>query len=100
MGYYLEGDVSLGKAEFLVKNHNARIVTRQEASQPAVAVVVCHNPMFDAAGICFDRKEFEAFTEPIDMRRKTFLLMKKTDCLAKFEQDYPNQVKYLKERML
>lgn len=73
MGYYLNSGEAHGKAEWLVKEHGGKIVNKTEAqlavSNPSLAaVIVINNGPFEAAGFAYDMDEFEAFTEPQDIR--------------------------------
>ena len=83
MGYYIQTGNAWGKAFDLVTDHEA-----VEVPQPAnfsniphdkALICVVDNGPFDAAGYCFDSREFEAFTEPDDTRPKTWLLMDKEE---------------------
>lgn len=78
MGYYinkLKDGTDLpanGKAEFLVKNANAVKVSGKEFCENLVCVV--DNRLFEAAGYCFSKEEFEAFKYP-DGRSKQWLIV-------------------------
>lgn len=81
MGFYIETDTTLGKADWLIKHGDA-----QEIKQPAslaevpegkALVVVVENGFFDAAAYAYDDSELLAFTQPGDYRPKRFLLMDK-----------------------
>lgn len=81
MGYYINTPMQLGKAEYLVDQHDAIVCTQEQAracfndSPPTRdVVVVMNNGMFEAAGLAYDISEFEAFTDPEDSRPKTFLV--------------------------
>lgn len=84
MGYYVEVPGNKGKAEILVKDHGAVVISRPEAfqlatspkyPQPRVVVVVMDNGMFEAAGIAYDVEELKAFTDLVDSRPKVILSM-------------------------
>lgn len=84
MGYYIQGP-SLGKVDFLINTHEAKIITNDKAIQilndndSTEAVIICvDNGMFEAAGYCFNMREFESFTKSRDSRPKTVLSMDKT----------------------
>jgi len=82
MGYYIqterENGQDFGKAQFIVDNYNGRIVSQKEAEQLVESegvIVVCENPMFEAAGFADNLREFQAFTSPTDYRPKTFVVI-------------------------
>lgn len=80
MGYYLQTPSNLGKAQHLIDNEGASICGQTAAGNavdhPTLApLVVVNNGMFEAVGLIFSKREFEAFTEPSDTRPKEFLLM-------------------------
>jgi hypothetical protein len=79
MGYYIEVPSIAGKAKQLEQLYGAEILDsrpRWEDVPPDTAViVVVDNGLFEAAGYAYDEAEFRAFTQPSDMRPKTFLLM-------------------------
>lgn len=79
MGYYINGNSNLGKADYIVDNHGGRIVSQAVAeeamSDPTLAVVaVKHNGPFDAAGYCYNMDEFKEFSHP-DHRRTTWVVL-------------------------
>lgn len=81
MGYYIQGP-NLGKAQHIVHNHQGQIVDQETAkehlnSEDKAVIVVVHNGLFEAAGLAYSQKEFEAFTEPDDTRPKQFVIMPK-----------------------
>jgi hypothetical protein len=82
MGFYIETGTNLGKAEILQTHLGAQII-HQPASfsevpeDKALICVVNNHGMFEAAGYCFDEREFDCFTDPTDIRPKTWLLMDK-----------------------
>ena len=85
MGYYIQTPNNQNKAEQLVRLHNAqRILGQPETFDPPkdkVLICVVQNGPFDAAGICFDSREFDEFTRSSDDRPKTWLLMNKEQVL-------------------
>lgn len=96
MGYYIQGP-PLGKAEFLVDNHEAEIVNvsqARDALASAIEAPVCvvHNGLFEAAGLCFSAKEFSAFADPGDSRIKTWLVMDREEAyrLSGYSQPIAN----------
>lgn len=79
MGYYIQTDAPHGKAEFLVREHNAEVLpyvpawNEVDASKAIICVV--DNGLFEAAGFAYSANELAAFNRPSDMRLKTWLLM-------------------------
>lgn len=79
MGYYIQGP-TLGKAEFLIKQHGATRLTgapEKLANLPPDKAVVCvvHNGPFEAAAHAFSQKELEDFIFDGTNRKKEWLLM-------------------------
>lgn len=96
MGYYIEVPHDTGKAQLIADGkalilvddkwrqapeYKAEIIERPAsfADVPENKALICviSNPFFEAAGCCFDEREFEAFTQPDDHRARTWLLMDK-----------------------
>lgn len=80
MGYYIQTNSNLGKANELIQTRGAVRATKQEAkaslnSTELAPLVVVNNGFFEAVAFCFSESEFEAFTLPHDIRPKEFLLM-------------------------
>ena len=79
MGYYIQTPENLRKAEQLVQLYGARPIEPPKEFNPpegmVLICVVCNGP-FDAAAICFDRREFEEFNL-LDERARSWLLMDK-----------------------
>lgn len=81
MGFYIQGP-SQNKASYLIREFEAVALTKQPEDMSFLyadeaLVCVVENGPFDAAGYCFNDREFEAFNSPGDNRRKTWLIMKK-----------------------
>ena len=78
MGYYIQGPAK-GKAAMLVSEHQAVNVTLDRPETFAdvpdgqAMIVVMDNGPFEAAGLCYDEREFVEFTDPGDNRPKQFL---------------------------
>lgn len=95
MGYYIQTEQNKGKAQQIVDEHGARIVSKAEAqaaiNDPTIAVIVIKdNGYFEAAGFCFNEKEFNDFAHsPTDNRPTQWLLMDRT--LAIQLTKYPGQ---------
>lgn len=81
MGYYIEVPGQLhGKAEAIADIHGGKFVDYETAKvhveDPETAViVVLDNGPFEAAGYAYNMNEFKAFTDPLDQRKKSFLLL-------------------------
>ncbi len=81
MGYYIETPTPLRKAQQLEAVYDAVIVPRPEGwgDVPKDKALICvlQNGPFDAAGLCYDEREFEAFRRPHTgcQRTRTWLLM-------------------------
>jgi hypothetical protein len=84
MGFYVETPNSRGKAEYLIEEHDAVHITREEAeeivSDPKseyAVIVVLNNVMFEAAGYAYDKRELGHFLAPDDPRPKVCLAVDK-----------------------
>jgi hypothetical protein len=80
MGWYLETPRPREKAAQLVKIHNARIVTCEQAEafiEDGKKAVICvvQNPAFDAAAFCHSSEEFKHMNYAGDKRPKTWLVI-------------------------
>lgn len=68
MGFYIETATLQGKAEVIAREYGAEVIPQPAsfADVPAGKGLVCvvQNPLFDAAGFCYDEHEFAAFTAP------------------------------------
>lgn len=81
MGYYLQSpaDQHFGKADFLCREYNGQIISRDEArslmSDPEKVAIACvvNNGNFEAAAYCFSVEEFKAFSRPDDHRPKEWI---------------------------
>lgn len=70
MGYYVETPVPFDKAHQLIQM-GARPFQGQfydDIPEGEVAIVVLDNGWMEAAGIAYNRNEFEQFTDPTDTR--------------------------------
>jgi len=77
MGYYIETDSPHNKADWLLKNAKA-----SRTYQPNyIPVVVMDNGYFEAAGVAFDKREFDAFTNPSDRRPKTIVYVPRDEVI-------------------
>lgn len=68
MGYYIQAPTNHGKADYLVKTHNARIVG-YNGNAPAwdeneAIICVVDNGGFEAAGYAFSPRELAKFALP------------------------------------
>lgn len=77
------------KADFLVQDGDAERlawpVNGSAMLDDEVMVCVAHNGLFDAAAVCYNAREVEAFTSPTDFRPKTYLKIKKSKALELVE---------------
>lgn len=82
MGFYIEtpGQV-IDKTKRLVKDYGAGIVNPpssfDQVPEDKALICVVTNPFFEAAGYCYDEREFAVFSNIRDDRPKTWLLMDK-----------------------
>ena len=81
MGFYIETDANLNKAEYLVKKENAVIVNKpklfSDISSDKALICVVNNSFFEAAAYCYSERELDAFSGSNDYRPKTWLTMDK-----------------------
>ncbi len=81
MGYYISNGIEghFQKAAQIAKLYGGLITSRPRVFAdipPGKAlIVIVRNPLFEAAGFCYDEKEFEAFTRPEDPRPKSYVLI-------------------------
>lgn len=92
MGFYIQGPTT-GKADFLIREmHGVEIPQPTSFSSiPEDKALICvvRNPVFDAAGFCYDEREFIAFTSETDYRPKRWIVIDKN--IAKKESGYNGQ---------
>ncbi len=84
MGYYIQGP-SKGKVEMLMNQYGAHWMPPAEAPlsyeeipKDKAIVVVIENPLFEAAALCYNSREFEDlinFDVVDDPRPRTILIM-------------------------
>lgn len=78
MGRYIQGPTK-GKAEMLVEKHGAKMVNEADAmcyyNDGDGVVCVVDNGFFEAAAFCYSQNEVSAFSDPSDLRPKTWLVM-------------------------
>ena len=89
MGYYINGigdkdAPTVGKAEFLVENGNARKIARP-ATIVSDLVCVVENGMFDAAAYIFSPEELIKFSRN-DGRLKTWLIVPDAAALSGYQK--------------
>jgi hypothetical protein len=86
MGYYIQARCNIGKADIICEEHGAIKIPQpksfKDVSEKDGLICVVSNGPFEAAGFCFDEREFREFSDPKDDRPKTWLLMER----AKAEQ--------------
>ena len=81
MGYYIEGPTH-GKANHILNKHGGTLLPGKPESfadipDDMALICVLNNGPFEAAGLCYDEREFEAFSEPSDPRPKLWMLLPK-----------------------
>ena len=83
MGFYIETDSPHDKVEWILKNCKGSIQTDtpQPGTSELIPVIVINNYFFEAAGIAFDKKELEEFTDKGDFRSKSFLLVPRSEVI-------------------
>ena len=78
MGYYIEGP-NKSKAEFIVSEYDGKIIPcpKEFNDIPKDKGLICvvDNGPFEAAGYCYDEREFQAFSNPKDLRPKKWLMI-------------------------
>ncbi len=78
MGYYVNPETET-KEEFLTRV-GERVTSPTYPTNPTKAIVaLVDNGLFSAAGICYSRRELEAFTSPTDRRPRSFYLVAKNE---------------------
>lgn len=76
MGFYIETEDATGKAEWIIKHMDGVRLAKPVYNDPAdgfITVCVVDNGPFEAAGIAYRPREFEAFTDLRDTRHKEYL---------------------------
>lgn len=75
MGYYIDHE-NMSKEDWLEENSKAcsQSVAASADFSENFPVILADNGVFTAAGIAFDKREFEAFTLPEDRRPKKFFI--------------------------
>ena len=87
MGFYINQNSkgqplpAKGKAHALLQD--GAIIVAPEFQPNLVCVV--RNPMFDAAGYCYDKDEFNAWTDPEDPRPKIWLVYEHAGLLSGYD---------------
>ncbi len=76
MGYYIEVPENHNKTQQLIDMYGAERCTGDAFGPPEGKTLLCVmvNPLFDAIGICYDEREYQAFSYP-DGRLKRWLLL-------------------------
>lgn len=80
MGYYIQTSKHFSKAEEIAQKYNGEIVQFAEAERaiddPTKGVIcVVRNPYFEAAGFCFNKKEFKRLAPPRDQRPRQWVII-------------------------
>ena len=82
MGFYIQVPKNLDKARQLIELHEAFIILSNPPDfdlvpEDKALICVVSNPLFDAAGYAYSKREFEEFSNPEDLRPKIWLYMDK-----------------------
>ncbi len=102
MGFYLDLPHPFDKAMQLSRDHGAKLCfdpDKHEFESPTgvpsrlqpVLICVVENQIFDAALICFDKREYDRTRNPEDPRPKTYLtitLEKVFELCPRIKQDW------------
>ena len=79
MGYYIEVPTHHDKAEMIESMYEGMIIPQptsfDKVPKEMALICVVDNVLFEAAGFCYDEREFQDFTDPKDGRSRKFLLM-------------------------
>lgn len=80
MGFYIQGPAK-SKAQYIVSEYDGKIIACPkkfaDIAPDKALICVVDNGAFEAAGYCFGEREFTAFSNPDDIRPKTWLVMDK-----------------------
>lgn len=86
MGYYIQTPENLNKVRQLVRLHGAEIIPfppekLSDIIGDKALICVVQNGTFDAAGLCYNQQELEAFRRADEgyQRPRTWLLMDKAE---------------------
>jgi hypothetical protein len=79
MGYYIETKTSFNKAEIICRDYNGTKISKPlsftEVPADKGLIVIVDNGMFEAAGFCYNEREFAEFSDPLDTRPKSWVLI-------------------------
>jgi hypothetical protein len=85
MGYYIQANGHHNKAKFIMDNYGGMRVdppaSYSDIPEGMALIVVVDNGPFEAAGFCYDAREFEAFTSSNEKRRRDYLLMDRSKAI-------------------
>jgi hypothetical protein len=92
VGYYIQARCTIGKADMICEEHGAVKIPQPKSFKdiPESSGLICvvSNGPFEAAGFCYNEREFEEFASPKDTRPKTWITMdrSKAEKLSGFER--------------
>lgn len=93
MGWYINVPQNRNKAQQLIDLHSARRCTFEEArtalgNANIAPICVVENGYFDAAALIFSESELRSFSDPDDLRPRTWMLMdrEKAEVLSGYKQ--------------
>ena len=79
MGYYVEVPRNFDKAQQIADLYGGilanRPLTFADIPKGKALICVLRNPLFEAAGFCYDEREFNAFHDPNDRRPRSYVLL-------------------------
>ena len=94
MGYYIEGP-RFDKVVYLEGLGAVRVVLPKfPAPEGEALICIVHNPGFDAAALIYSESEFDAFSDPEDIRPKSWLHLDKAEAhrLAGYEEEMEEEM--------
>jgi len=80
MGYYIQTNAAHNKADYIVGHYDGEFLAKAPSSyedipQGKALIAIVDNGPFEAAGFCYSKSEFEAFTNPSDPRPIQYVLI-------------------------
>ena len=92
MGFYIQGPMH-GKAQYICEKHGGTIISHPQSlegiEEDMAIICVIDKGIFEAAGFCFNEREFEEFNNLTDPRPRTWVKMDKAK--AKELSRFPNE---------
>jgi len=91
MGLYIDPK-DMSKEKWLEKHSVTLLNNEQYTRDDVLRVCLVDNGLFTAAGVAYDEREFEAFTDPSDHRDKIWYTVPKEDLREVCGEMYDNYV--------